>query len=60
LTRRPALTPVFAFIGLALALGIGVLVLHRLSRLPGPPRSPVNHDSPTGTEPGTRAVRARE
>jgi hypothetical protein len=44
LTGRSAVNTAVAFLGLALAVGLDVLVLRRLSR------SPVNHDTATRAE----------
>jgi hypothetical protein len=53
LTGRPALNSAGALLGLAGAIGLGVLVLHRLSRRADSSISPANRDSATDAEPGT-------
>jgi hypothetical protein len=57
ITRQPAFDGAFTFVGLLLSLGIGVLVLHRLSRsaerrqLPNQPADAVGSAAPEA-EPG--------
>jgi hypothetical protein len=50
LTGQPVVNCVIAFLGLGLAVSLGILVLRRLSRLTDPSLSPVNRDSATNTE----------
>jgi hypothetical protein len=60
LTGRSAVNEVVAFGGLALAVSLGVLVLHRLSRRTDSSIAPADPDSATNTEPGAPADRPRE
>ena len=50
LTGRPALSSAVAILGLAVALSLGVLVLHRLSRRTGPAVAPADPDSASNAE----------
>jgi hypothetical protein len=59
LTGRQALSPALAILGLAAAVGLGVLVLCRLSRLTGPSISPVNRDVAANAEPSAAPERDR-
>jgi hypothetical protein len=53
LTGRPELSTAAAFVGLVLALGVGFLVLHHLSRPADRPSPPTDQDPADTAEPGT-------
>ena len=58
LTGRPAVNSGIALVGLALALSVGVLVLHRLPQPAERHLPPANPDSPGTVEPGSAPDRS--